>query len=33
MNSAEDAVNQMPILRPEVVLMDINLGTEDTELM
>ena len=30
MNSAEDAVNQIPILRPDVVLMDINLGTEDT---
>ena len=28
--SAEDAVNQIPILRPEVVLMDINLGTEET---
>ena len=30
MKSAEDAVNQIPILRPDVVLMDINLGTEDT---
>lgn len=28
--SAEDAVNQIPILRPEVVLMDINLGTDET---
>ncbi|MEO5947726.1 MAG: response regulator transcription factor [Chitinophagaceae bacterium] len=28
--SAEDAINQIPILRPEVVLMDINLGTEET---
>ena len=26
--TAEDAVNQIPILRPDVVLMDINLGTE-----
>lgn len=30
MGSAEDAVNQIPILRPDVVLMDINLGTEET---
>ena len=28
--TAEDAVNQIPILRPDVVLMDINLGTEKT---
>lgn len=28
--SAEDAVNQIPMLRPEVVLMDINLGTDET---
>jgi len=26
--NAEDAVNQIPILRPDVVLMDINLGSE-----
>lgn len=26
--TAEDAVNQIPILRPDVVLMDINLGTD-----
>lgn len=26
--TAEDAVNQIPILNPDVVLMDINLGTE-----
>ena len=26
--TAEDAMNQIPILQPEVVLMDINLGTE-----
>jgi DNA-binding NarL/FixJ family response regulator len=25
--TAEDAINQIPILRPDVVLMDINLGT------
>jgi DNA-binding NarL/FixJ family response regulator len=25
--TAEDAINQLPILRPDVVLMDINLGT------
>ena len=30
MSSAEDAVNQIPILKPEVVLMDINLGTDET---
>ncbi len=29
-SSAEDAVNQIPMLRPEVVLMDINLGTDET---
>ncbi len=28
--TAEDAVNQIPILRPDVVLMDINLGTEES---
>jgi DNA-binding NarL/FixJ family response regulator len=28
--TAEDAVNQIPILKPEVVLMDINLGTPET---
>lgn len=27
---AEDAVNQIPLLRPDVVLMDINLGSEET---
>ncbi len=27
MGTAEDAINQLPILRPDVVLMDINLGT------
>ncbi len=26
--TAEDAVNQIPILQPDVVLMDINLGSE-----
>lgn len=29
-SSAEDAINQIPVLKPEVVLMDINLGTEET---
>ena len=28
--SASDALNQIPILKPNVVLMDINLGTEET---
>jgi len=28
--SAEDAVAQIPILKPDVVLMDINLGTEES---
>lgn len=28
--TAEDAVNQIPILRPDVVLMDINLRTEES---
>ena len=28
--SVEDAVLQIPLLRPEVVLMDINLGTTET---
>ncbi len=28
--TAEDAVTQIPILKPDVVLMDINLGTEET---
>lgn len=28
--TAEDAVNQIPVLRPDVVLMDINLGTEES---
>lgn len=28
--TAEDAVNQIPLLKPEVVLMDINLGTPET---
>lgn len=28
--SAEDAVTQIPILKPDVVLMDINLGTEES---
>ena len=27
MGTAEDAINQLPILKPDVVLMDINLGT------
>lgn len=27
--TAEDAMSQLPILKPEVVLMDINLGTEE----
>ncbi|MBI5857600.1 MAG: response regulator transcription factor [Sphingobacteriales bacterium] len=28
--SAEDAVSQIPLLRPDVVLMDINLGSPET---
>lgn len=28
--SAEEAVIQIPILKPDVVLMDINLGTEES---
>lgn len=28
--TAEDAVNQIPVLKPDVVLMDINLGTPET---
>lgn len=28
--TVEDAMNQLPILRPDVVLMDINLGTEES---
>lgn len=28
--TAEDAVGQIPLLRPDVVLMDINLGTEES---
>lgn len=28
--TAEDAMNQIPLLRPDVVLMDINLGTEES---
>ncbi len=28
--TAEDAVNQVPLLKPDVVLMDINLGTPET---
>jgi len=28
--TAEDAVSQIPVLRPDVVLMDINLGTEES---
>jgi DNA-binding NarL/FixJ family response regulator len=28
--TAEDAVNQIPLLKPDVVLMDINLGTEES---
>jgi len=28
--TAEDAINQLPILRPDVVLMDINLGTVES---
>ena len=27
-STAEDAMNQLPILRPDVVLMDINLGSD-----
>jgi DNA-binding NarL/FixJ family response regulator len=30
MGTAEDAVNQIPLLRPDVVLMDINLGTPES---
>lgn len=28
--TAEDAISQIPILKPDVVLMDINLGTEES---
>jgi len=28
--TAEEAVNQIPLLRPDVVLMDINLGSEES---
>lgn len=28
--TAEDAIRQIPLLRPDVVLMDINLGSEET---
>lgn len=28
--TAEDAINQIPILKPDVVLMDINLGTVES---
>jgi DNA-binding NarL/FixJ family response regulator len=28
--TAEDAVNQLPLLRPDVVLMDINLGSAES---
>lgn len=28
--TAEDAINQLPILRPDVILMDINLGTVES---
>src|SRR5688572_28682702 len=28
--TAEDAIAQIPILRPDVVLMDINLGSEES---
>jgi DNA-binding NarL/FixJ family response regulator len=28
--TVEDAMNQLPILKPDVVLMDINLGTEES---
>ncbi len=28
--TAEDALNQIPLLKPDVVLMDINLGTPET---
>jgi DNA-binding NarL/FixJ family response regulator len=28
--TAEDALHQIPVLRPDVVLMDINLGTDET---
>lgn len=30
MGGVEDAVNQIPLLRPDVVLMDINLGSTET---
>ncbi len=29
-SSAEEAVDRIPIIRPDVVLMDINLGTEES---
>lgn len=29
MGTAEEAMNQIPILKPDVVLMDINLGSEE----
>ena len=28
--TAEDAINQLPILKPDVVLMDINLGSAES---
>ena len=28
--TAHDAIAQLPLLKPDVVLMDINLGTEET---
>ncbi len=28
--AAEDAMAQLPILKPDVVLMDINLGSEES---
>ena len=30
MGTAEDAINQIPILQPDVVLMDINLGSVES---
>ena len=30
LGTAEDAVSQIPILKPDVVLMDINLGSEES---
>jgi len=30
MASASDAISRLPLIKPDVVLMDINLGTEES---